>query len=150
MFLFQDVDPEQTEQNVIDFFNRKYERICVMAGLDLKSPIISNSPVSTSNVNSKESQVTGVLEARELLDVIRKSILACSADSQILIQQKLIAHNKSVYVMNSMHINSNDRYYAIRSKACNQFADAFQVRAEALIGSEADLHEYKNRKSIGN
>lgn len=41
MFLFQDVDLKQTEQNALKFFSDDYRRLCSMAGANLQSPALS-------------------------------------------------------------------------------------------------------------
>lgn len=144
MHFFRDIDADQTEKNVIDFFSKYYERLCVMSGVNLKSPALSATPSAPSIGNSAENQVTGIMWAREVLAAIYRSIDSCSKDCQKLLTLKFIENNEQWKVQNALNVGK-DKYYYLRSKSCNQFADAYQVQAAPYFEEgESDLHVYKD------
>ena len=147
MFLFQDVDPEQTEQNVLKFFSDDYRRLCSMAGANLQSPVLSATPAAKSVQNPQEDKFIKLIENRKILDAVNRSIKACSHDSQVILNQRIIKNNELHLVMTQLNVSSYSTYYKMQTVACNAFADAFEVQAEPYFSNnENDLHAYKKPK----
>lgn len=148
MFLFRQVDMKRTEQNVLEFFSDDYRRLCSMAGANLQSPVLSATPAAKSARNQQEDKFIKLIENRKILDAVNRSIKACSHDSQIIINDRIIAGYELYRIMPKLNISSYGKFYKLQIVACNEFADAFEVQAEPLFSNnENDLHIYKKPKS---
>lgn len=140
--LFPDIDTKKTEQKVIDFFNDDYERLCVMSGINIKSPILSNTPSAPPIGNSSENQMTRMIWAKGVIGAVSRAINSCSLDSQKLLKLRFIEGQERWKVQNVLHVGKY-KYYYLQEKACNQFADAFQVQADSYLdNNKGDLHVY--------
>lgn len=148
MFLFQDVDLKQTEQNALKFFSDDYRRLCSMAGANLQSPALSATPAATNVQNPQEDKFIKLIKNRQILDAVKRSIRACSHDSQIIINDRIIAGYELYRIMPKLNISSYGKFYKLQTVACNEFADAFEVQAEPYFdNNENNLHSYKKTKS---
>lgn len=87
MFLFPDpVDTKRTERNVLAFFDKDYRKLCMMAGANLQSPVLSAAPATTNNGNPQESKFVKLMDNRNVLEAVKRSIESCfSGESNYLI-----------------------------------------------------------------
>lgn len=119
-----------------------------MAGANLQSPVLSATPAAKSARNQQEDKFIKLIENRKILDAVNRSIKACSHDSQIIINDRIIAGYELYRIMPKLNISSYGKFYKLQIVACNEFADAFEVQAEPLFSNnENDLHIYKKPKS---
>ncbi|RHW46101.1 hypothetical protein DS832_07060 [Bombilactobacillus bombi] len=140
MLLFKEANADKTANNVKEFLTNDYQKLCAIAGANIKSPIISGLPTAPSAGNSKESQITEVMWARDILKIINQSINACSADSRKILLGKM-DFEKDYILQNDLGV-SHTKYYDMLRFAYNEFADAFEYRGRPLLKNKADLHIY--------
>lgn len=119
-----------------------------MAGANLQSPALSATPAATNVQNPQEDKFIKLIENRKILDAVKRSIRACSHDSQIIINDRIIAGYELYRIMPKLNISSYGKFYKLQTVACNEFADAFEVQAEPYFdNNENNLHSYKKTKS---
>lgn len=148
MFLFREPDTKRTEQNVLKFFEKDYPKLCMMAGANLKSPVLSVAPATTNKGNSQEDKFIKLINNRKILEAVQRSIKTCSASSQIILKERIIKGNELYQIMPMLNISSYGKYYKLQTIACNEFADAFEVMAEPYFEKgENDLHYYEKQES---
>ena len=118
-----------------------------MAGANLQSPVLSSDPATTNNGNPQEIKFVKLMDNRNVLEAVKRSIESCSRVSQIILSERIIKGDELYLVMAQLNISSYSTFYKLQNVACNQFADAFEVQAEPYFyKGENDLHSYKKSK----
>lgn len=144
MLLFDEVDLQKTAINVDDFFQGDYNRLQRMATVStLKATSYDGVASSGSTDNPLEGRYVKRAWATQVIEAVTNSIEACDEMSKTILKLKYQKHFQTWQIVERVNY-SGAGYDNLRIRACNQFADAFEVVAEPLLGENSDLHVYKN------
>lgn len=135
--LFQ-YDDEQTAKNVSEFF-KNFKRISRMAGEDpsaLKSPVISDMPVSHSGGNHNEDKLVDHANATDLAPKIMndvKTALSHVSETSRTIIIGLYVDDLTNRIMAQRLGYSERRVIDLKKKALNEFADSLEAQEQLHI-----------------
>ena len=130
--LFQ-YDDEQTAKNVSEFF-KNFKRISRMAGEDpsaLKSPVISDMPVSHNGGNHNEDKLVDHVNAVELAPKIMndvKAALSHLSETSKTIIIGLYVDDLTNRIMAQRLGYSERRLIDLKKVALNEFADSLEAQ----------------------
>ncbi|KRL79518.1 ArpU family phage packaging/lysis transcriptional regulator [Ligilactobacillus equi] len=139
--IFDEVDQKKTADKVDTFFKKDYERLKVMASVSIGSSSYGER-VSESKLNGQEERYTRKAWASQIVEAVQTAINSCDERCKNLLELRYLK-NYAVWQVAQNIGYSDSMYHQLRRKACNQFADAFEVVAEPLLGDDSDLHVYK-------
>ena len=135
------IDYDGTADNVVKFLtNRSYYPrlydIYMQANPEkLKSPSLSGMPGSSVG-NSNENKMIKYLYAKAIVDGVRQTIDKGSNELKVVFSN-ITGEISSVEAMQMLHYEKT-RYYLIRKRALNEFADILEVQNLHC----PDLHVY--------
>lgn len=139
--LFQ-YDDEQTAKNVSEFF-KNFKRISRMAGEDpsaLKSPVISDMPVSHNGGNHNEDKLVDHANATDLapkiMNDVRFALNHISQRSKIIILGVYVDELSQASMAERL-LCSESSYKIYKKVALNEFADSLSSPRTIL---KIDLH----------
>lgn len=134
------IDYDKTAENVVEFLtNRSYYPrlydICMQANPEnLKSPSLSGMPGGSIG-NSNEEKLVKYLYAKSIVDGVADTYDKGSVELKVVLDNTL-GKISAVEAMIKLHFE-NTRYYQIRKKALNEFADGLEMKVNC-----PDLHVY--------
>lgn len=139
--LFQ-YDDEQTAKNVSEFF-KNFKRISRMAGEDpsaLKSPVISDMPVSHGGGNYNEDKLVDHANATDLapkiMNDVKKALSHVSETSRSIIIGSYVDDLTNATIAQRLGY-SERRIIDLKKVALNEFADSLEAQEYLHI----NLHE---------
>ena len=125
------IDYDRTAENVVEFLtNRSYYPrlydICMQANPEnLKSPSLNGMPGGSVG-NSNEEKMVKYLYAKAIVDGVRQTINKGSNELKVVFNN-ITGKISSVEAMQMLH-SEKTRYYLIRKRALNEFADILEVQ----------------------
>lgn len=125
------IDYDRTAENVVEFLtNRSYYPrlydICMQANPEnLKSPSLSGMPGGSVG-NSNEEKMVKYLYAKAIVDGVRQTIDKGSNELKVVFNN-VTGEISSVEAMQMLHYEKT-KYYLIRKRALNEFADILEVQ----------------------
>lgn len=137
----KNIDYNKTADNVARFLTDKryyprMYRIYTQANPEhLQSPSLSGMPKSNYG-NSNEEKMTKYIEAKAIVDGVRQTIDKGSNELKVVFNN-VTGEISSVEAMQMLHYEKT-RYYLIRKRALNEFADILEVQNLHC----PDLHAY--------
>lgn len=131
-------DDEQTAKNVSEFF-KNFKRISRMAGEDpsaLKSPVITDMPVSHDGGNHNEDKLVDHANAADLAPKIMndvKTALSHVSETSRTIIIGLYVDDLTNRIMAQRLGYSERRVIDLKKKALNEFADSLEAQEQLHI-----------------
>ena len=139
--IFKEIDQVKTAKKVGDFFQKDYERLKVMASVSIGSSSFSER-VSESKLNGQEERYTRKAWASQITEAVQVAVNSCDEKCKNLLELRYLKGYAMWQVAQRLGY-SESGYNKLRRKACNQFADAFEIAAGPLLEEKSDLHVYK-------
>ncbi len=140
--IFDEVDEIATAAKVSLFFKSDYPKFKRQASVSMLKVSNWDEKVSSSRGNTIEDRYTKKMLASQIIETINNAIKACDETSQVILEMKHLRNEPNWKI--EQRLNYSPAWIdKLRIQACNQFADAFEVVAEPLLGNDSDLHVYK-------
>lgn len=140
LFDFANVDCEKTAEKVLIFLTIYYprlERMCTSANpKNLQSPMISDMPTRTSVNNSFEDKMQRYLASKVIVDAVHSTLQKGSKELRV-VYDNVVGKIPAWQAMSALHLEKT-KYYEVRKKALNEFADIFEMQSYYC----PDLHVY--------
>lgn len=136
----ENIDYKATAKNVKNFLDKKLPRILRIANespASLKSPIISDMPVSHDGGNHNEDKIIKYIAAKDMINGIARAFNNCSQTSFIILKGKYIQGLQDWQIEQNMYC-SHSTYFKLRDKAYNELADCLELQKGC-----PDLHVYE-------
>lgn len=134
------IDYKATAKNVKDFLDNKLPRILRLANenpASLKSPTISDMPVSHDGGNHNEDKIIKYIAAKEMIQGVAQAFQNCSQTSLVILKGKYIQGLQDWQIEQNLYC-SHSTYFKSRDKAYNEFADCLELQKGC-----PDLHVYE-------
>lgn len=132
------VDTKATAKEVSHFFRRMVPVLLRMYGGtqdSIKSPSLDGMPKSSygnSTENKLIKRLEKELEARAIIADVKIAIDRCSFESRQIINMSLVDRKKDWQVCEHLGY-SQSRYYDLKRRALNEFADAFETDRKSVV-----------------
>lgn len=143
------IDEKQTAKRVNQFFKKDLERYQSIAGngnYNLSSLNLENTKVSSSIKRGQtDNHFISILNAPIIIKCVKPSIENCMSDNMHPYKKilSMILNNYPIFQIKEAVNYQSSRFYDLRNKAFNNFADTFlleQMKQKAL--DTLDLHVY--------
>ena len=135
------IDYDRTADNVSQFltdgrYYPRLHRMCQQASPDhLQSPSLSGMPGGSIG-NSNEEKLVKYLYAKSIVDGVTDTYDKGSVELRVVLDN-VLGKISAVEAMRKLHFE-NTRYYQVKKRALNEFADIFEVQGYYC----PDLHVY--------
>lgn len=135
------IDYDKTADNVLEFLTNNFYypriyRIYTQANPEhLQSPSLSGMPKSNYG-NSNEEKMTKYIEAKAIVDGVNQTYSKGSKELRVVLDN-IFGNITTITAMEKLHFEKA-RYYQIKKRALNEFADVFEVQNLHC----PDLHSY--------
>ncbi|WP_290033707.1 ArpU family phage packaging/lysis transcriptional regulator [Ligilactobacillus cholophilus] len=143
-------DDEQTAKNVNNFF-KAFKRISRMAGEDpsaLKSPVITDTPVSHDGGNHNEDKLVEHINATDLapkiMSDVRFALNHISQRSKMIILGVYVDELSQVIMAEKLQCCKSS-YKIYKKVALNEFADSLSSKKTIL---QLDLHKENGKELV--